>query len=156
MDMTIVSYSPNHNAEVDQLFLDLQLHEHQFDPLKSTNPNNATQYKNELLESIKNQHGELLLAKVNNKVVGLVGWFLEEEFEFDEPYGYISDIVVSKEYRGQGIGNKLLQTALSHIKTTTKVKRIHIGVLLDNSETRNFYEKAGFKPYSMELAFGLQ
>lgn len=155
MNITIVPYTPSESSAVDQLFLELQLHEHQFDPFKSTKADNAKKYKEELLESINSQHGELLLAKAKDEVIGLVGWYLEEEYEFDEPYGYISDIVVSKEYRGQGIGKQLLQVAISHIKHNN-AKRIHIGVLLDNSETKEFYEKAGFKPYSMELTLDIQ
>ena len=155
MRIQIVAYSPSESESVDQLFLELQLHEHQFDNLKSTKSENATKYKDELLKSVKNQHGELLLAKIDNKVVGLVGWHLEEEYEFDEPYGYISDIVVSKEYRGQGIGKQLLEKAVDHIKEIG-VKRIHIGVLLGNTETKEFYEKAGFKPYSIELTKDLE
>lgn len=155
MNLIIGPYSPADAKVVDRLFLELQLHEHQFDVYKSTKSENATKYKDELLESINSQHGELLLAKAEDKVIGLVGWYLEEEYEFDEPYGYISDIVVTKKYRGQGIGKQLLQVAISHIKDTN-VKRIHIGVLLDNTETKEFYEKAGFKPYSTELTLDIQ
>jgi ribosomal protein S18 acetylase RimI-like enzyme len=150
MDITIIPYSPSDLESVDKLFLELQVHENKFDSFKSTKPENAQKYKNELLETINKQHGELLVAKDGNKVLGLVAWFLEEEYEFDEPYGYISDIVVAEKYRGKGIGQQLLDTAILHIKDTD-VKRIHIGVLLANSETKDFYLKNGFTEYSIEL-----
>lgn len=150
MDITITPYSPSDSESVDKLFLELQVHENKFDSYKSTKIENAIKYKNELLETINKQHGELLVAKDSNKILGLVAWFLEEEYEFDEPYGYISDIVVSENFRGQGIGQKLLDVAIQHIKNI-EVKRIHIGVLLSNSETKDFYLKNGFTEYSIEL-----
>lgn len=150
MNISINTYSPTDSESVNQLFLGLQLHEHKFDPYKSIKLENAQNYKRELLETIGKQHGEILIAKEGNKVVGLVAWFLEEEYEFDEPYGYISDIVVSESYRGQGIGQQLLDEAMSQIKNTG-VKRVHIGVLLANTETKNFYTKNGFSDYSVEM-----
>lgn len=150
METAITLYSPSDSESVDKLFLELQVHENKFDSLKSTKIENAIKYKNELLETINKQHGELLVAKDGNKIIGLVAWFLEEEYEFDEPYGYISDIVVSENFRGQGVGQKLLDVAIQHIKNT-EVKRIHIGVLLANSETKDFYLKNGFAEYSIEL-----
>ena len=150
MNTIITPYSRSNSESVDKLFLELQVHENKFDHYKSTRLENAQKYKEEILETIAIQHGELLVAKSGKKIIGLVAWFLEEEYEFDEPYGYISDIVVSENFRGQGIGQQLLDTAISHIKNTD-VKRIHIGVLLANSETKDFYTKNGFAEYSIEL-----
>lgn len=150
LSISITHYSPTDALAVDQLFLELQKHEHTFDPHKSTKLENAQNYKKELLETIEKQHGEMLIAKLDGKPVGLVAWYMEEEFEFDEPYGYISDIVVSKSYRGQGIGQQLLDTAVKHIKNTP-VKRVHIGVLQANADTRDFYTKNGFQEYSIEM-----
>lgn len=150
MNISISPYSPVNSESVSQLFLELSRHEHKFDAHKSTKLENTQSYQKELCEKIKNQQGEMLIAKIDSKVVGLVSWFLEEEYEFDEPYGYISDIVVSEEYRGRGIGQQLLDEAISHIKAT-QVKRVHIGVLLANSETKSFYSKNGFSDYSVEM-----
>ena len=150
MDITITPCSPIDSESIDKLFLELQVHENKFDHYKSTRLENAKNYRIELIETIDKQHGELLIASDGNKVLGLVAWFLEEEYEFDEPYGYISDIVVSENYRGQGVGQKLLDVAIQNIKKTG-VKRVHIGVLLANSETKEFYLKNGFTEYSIEL-----
>ena len=148
--ITIQRYNASDSDSVDQLFLELQKHENQYDKLKSTKLQNAIKYKKELLETINDQHGEMLVAKDNDEVLGLVAWFLEEELEFDEPYGYISDIVVFEQQRGEGIGQQLLDEAITHIKATG-VKRLHIGVLLSNSQTKEFYTKNGFVEYSVEM-----
>lgn len=148
--ITIQKYHASDSDSVDQLFLELQIHENKYDKFKSTKLENAKNYKTELLETINDQHGEMLVAKDNNEVLGLVAWFLEEELEFDEPYGYISDIVVLEQNRGKGIGQLLLDEAITHIKATG-VKRVHIGVLLANTQTKEFYSKNGFGEYSIEM-----
>lgn len=149
-NIEILPYSPSDSIAVNQLFLELQRYEHKFDANKSTELENAQKYQEKLLETIENQHGELLIAKINGKIVGLLGWYLEEELEFDKAYGYISDIVVTEAYRGKGIGQQLLDEALVRIKNTN-VSRVHIGVLLKNIDTKKFYAKNGFSEYSVEM-----
>lgn len=148
--ITIQKYEISYSGSVDKLFLELQKHENKYDKFKSTKFENAIKYRTELLEKINDQHGEMLVAKIHSEVVGLVAWFLVEELEFDEPYGYISDIVVLKQYRGKGIGQKLLDESIGHM-SKTGIKRVHIGVLLGNSQAKDFYIKNGFTEYSVEL-----
>lgn len=150
MNILINHYTSENSNEVDKLFLELQIHEHQFDDSKSTKVTNAQKYKEELLKRVKDQQGELLVAKDSSRVLGLVAWYIENEPEFDTPYAYISDIVVSIDQRGQGVGQQLLNEALAHIKATG-IKRVHIGVLVDNIDTKKFYEKNGFTDYSIEM-----
>lgn len=148
--ITIQKHNVSDSDSVDQLFLELQKHENKHDKFKSIKLENAKKYKAKLLETINDQHGEMLVAKDNGEVLGLIVWFLEEELEFDEPYGYTSDIVVLEQKRGKGIGQLLLDEAIKHIKTTG-VKRVHIGVLLANTQTKEFYSKNGFDEYSVEM-----
>lgn len=150
MSIVITPYSQEDLNVIDQLIQELQIHENQFDTDKTTKLSNAKEYRKELLESISSQHGEMLVAKDGNKVVGMIAWFVEKEIEFDIPYAYISDIVVTKEYRGQGIGKLLLNQVIENIKSKG-YKRVHIGVLLANTETKNLYNKLGFSDYSVEM-----
>ena len=55
--ITIQRYNASDSDSVDQLFLELQKHENQYDKLKSTKLQNAIKYKKELLETINDQHG---------------------------------------------------------------------------------------------------
>lgn len=155
MSITINPYSSENSSEVNKLFIELQIFEHQFDASKSTTVTSAKKYKEELLITVKEQHGELLVAKTDDKAIGLVAWYIENEPEFSEPYGYISDIVVSQDHRGQGIGQQLLDMTLRHIKAAG-VKRVHLGVLVGNTATKKFYRKNGFADYSIEMTKALK
>lgn len=150
MQISIKNYSFRHYAEVLKLFLELQAHEHQYDPNKSINQQNIDQYVAELMKEIKNKNGEMILALVNEKCVGLISWYLESEPEFNKPYAYISDLVVMQQLRGKRIGQRLLNQALKNIRNTSAVI-IHIGCLLDNVGAKAFYEKNGFKNYCVEM-----
>ena len=54
-------------------------------------------------------------------VVGMVGLYIKDDPDFKEPpnsVGQIDNLYVLPEYRGGGLGEELLNTALSHSKTT--------------------------------------
>jgi len=150
-NFALIPYDDKYSTSVDQLFLELQFHEHQFDSAKTTNPDSVTKYRLELLNSIEENSGQFWLAvDTNEKAIGLVAWYIEKEIEYENPYGYISDIVVARKLRNQGIGKQLLQKAMDEIRRAG-LKRAHIGVMLKNTETKDFYKKFGFTEYSVEM-----
>ena len=55
----------------------------------------------------------------------------------------IDNVYVEKEYRGQGIGNKLMSRLIS-IATENKVTNITLEVRIGNIVARNLYKKFGF------------
>jgi ribosomal protein S18 acetylase RimI-like enzyme len=78
-----------------------------------------------------------LLAKINNRPAV----FSEKK------YGYISDIAVAKNYRRNGIGEKLYNEAFKWFKKR-KIKRIELTVATSNPISIKFWSKLSFKPYS--------
>lgn len=150
-DISLVPYANIYSKEADSLFLELQLHEHQFDSAKTTKPEAATKYRQELVNTVAENSGKIWLAiDTYENIYGLVAWYKEKEIEYDKPYGYISDIIVTKESRNLGIGKLLMEKAINEIQMSG-LKRVHIGVLLENSDTKEFYKKFGFKEYSVEM-----
>lgn len=72
---------------------------------------------------------EVIVAEENSKIVGFAG--MQND--------YLAGIFVEKEYRHQGIGNKLLQTIKkSHISIT-------LNVYTDNKSAVNFYQHQKFR-----------
>lgn len=55
----------------------------------------------------------------------------------------IWDVVIHPEYRGCGLGGKLVETVLSH-PVVNKVERVY----LTTTNQQSFYERIGFKPNS--------
>jgi RimJ/RimL family protein N-acetyltransferase len=64
-------------------------------------------------------------------------------------------IILSKEYRGLGIGRKLAKTTIEIGKKQLKLKIAKLGVAVDNKNANEMYKQLGFKtcgkmPYGMK------
>ncbi len=105
----------------------------------------------EIFENIKsNPNHKIFVAIVDEKVVGSTTLFIEPKFIHQGGLvGHIEDVVVSKEFQGKGIGEKLIEASLDFAKNNGCYKTI-----LDCSEDiKPFYEKIGFKKHSNAMRF---
>ena len=105
----------------------------------------------EIFENIKsNLNHKIFVAIVDEKVVGSTTLFIEPKFIHQGGLvGHIEDVVVSKEFQGKGIGEKLIEASLDFAKNNGCYKTI-----LDCSEDiKPFYEKIGFKKHSNTMRF---
>ena len=59
-------------------------------------------------------------------------------------HGYVYDIFVKEEFRGKGIGKKLLEEAESYCREK-RYSRILLMVSVNNVEAIRLYNKMGFK-----------
>jgi len=89
---------------------------------------------------------ELWVAKKNFKVVGKVYFFKalsDTDFADATTRAYITNFYVASQYRGQGIGTKLLEAIFAQLKQNG-FSQVTIGV--DESESQNLrlYQKLGF------------
>ncbi|MCX8059181.1 MAG: GNAT family N-acetyltransferase [Spirochaetes bacterium] len=75
-------------------------------------------------------------AFLNNRLVG-IGRVLSDGVSD----AYIQDVVVSKDYRKQGIGSKIVEFILIYLKS----KKINWIALIGEPGTENFYKKLGFE-----------
>lgn len=82
------------------------------------------------------------IAKDNNKIVGyLVAVFDDDTDEVETDGIFIQNVGVLSEYRGKGIGSKLMETILvANIKNSFTLL-----VDIDNSVAQELYKKLGFK-----------
>lgn len=60
---------------------------------------------------------------------------------------WIEDVIVSKEYRGQGIGKALVKAAVEHVKESGKPYRIYLTSNPSRTAARNLYRSEGFEEY---------
>ena len=68
-----------------------------------------------------------------NKLIG----FARAITDYTTNY-YICDVIVDEEYRGEGIGKKLVETLIN------AEELIHLRALLITKDAKKFYEKFGF------------
>ena len=90
------------------------------------------------------------VALENNKIIGVVGWYQDNvkyateamggKFPGEDAY-WVGFFAVDKNHRGKGIGYSLLQ----HIQDILKNKGVDKLWVSSVPETRNYYERQGFK-----------
>ena len=55
-------------------------------------------------------------------------------------------MMVHKDYQGQGVGKKLLETLVDLADNWLMLVRVELGVYTDNERAMNLYQKFGFEP----------
>ena len=103
----------------------------------------TTPWSEEAFKSeIKNNLAHYLVVEIDGRIVGYGGvWLIIDE-------AHITNIAVLQEYKGKGIGNKIL---MGLIKYSTKlgIKNMTLEVRESNFVARRFYEKHGFVSYGI-------
>jgi ribosomal protein S18 acetylase RimI-like enzyme len=64
----------------------------------------------------------------------------------------LNDLYVEKEYRKQGIGEKLIQTAMN-FASENNAKFVQLSTAVDNYTAQSLYEQIGFKKQEPETDF---
>lgn len=91
-------------------------------------------YKKEL----ENPMAKYLVAEVDNKVIGFAGlWKICDE-------GHITNIAVHPNYRGNGIGSKLVESLINN-SNSWYINSLTLEVRSSNIVAQNLYKKYGFE-----------
>jgi len=98
-------------------------------------------WKTSLLARKSQQEG-MFIAIEGDKVVGMS--FAEIRGREAQPYGYISSVIVDEDYRGQGIGELLIQKAIMYLGRRG-ANKVRINVRKEAVGAIKLYEKIGFK-----------
>ncbi|KKC30367.1 ribosomal protein S18-alanine N-acetyltransferase [Caldanaerobacter subterraneus] len=89
-------------------------------------------------EVTKNSCARYIVAEVDKKVVGYAGfWVVLDE-------GHITNIAVHPEYRGRGIGSRLME-GLIDLAKKNGITSMTLEVRESNLVAQNLYKKFGFK-----------
>jgi GNAT superfamily N-acetyltransferase len=92
-----------------------------------------------------NPRAEVLIGYMSNQPVSFVLYFFNYSTFLGRPGIYIEDLYVKPEYRGFGIGKKLL-VHLAKICKQHNYPRLQWWVLDWNQDAIKFYQKIGAKP----------
>lgn len=154
----IREYQDEDALEVETCFVELQDSLHRLEP-QVLEGKTAKPYFDFMVARCAETSGKVFVAEVNQQVVGFVcvwGKVPSEELD-EEPseYAYISDLVVLPAYRGQGLGQRLLQKAEAHARGQGAAA-LQIGVLAANTGAVNLYQRQGFRAYEVLLTKSLQ
>lgn len=91
-------------------------------------------------EEMKNKLARYIVAEAKDgRIVGYIGvWYIIDE-------AHINNVAVHKDYRGQGIGNILMEYLIDRCKED-RIYAITLEVRRSNEIAQNLYKKYGFKP----------
>lgn len=153
----IIEYDSKYDEEVKNLLVELQEYIVSIDEEKYNviTLEYRDQYFNETFDKINMNQGKILLAKDNNKIIGLVIGLINNEernkYDFNVPKrGRISELIVSKNCRTHGIGSKLLESMENYLKSVG-CEDVLIEVFGYNELALNFYSKYGYHNRIVEL-----
>ncbi|TQS74204.1 GNAT family N-acetyltransferase [Ornithinibacillus gellani] len=92
----------------------------------------------------RNEQQKIFYAEINGKLAGYV--YVEGNPTFQE--GNIEFIAVAPEFRGQGIGTKLVQRALQFLFDNLQIEVVTLSVMEQLSGAIQLYKRAGFQESS--------
>ena len=87
---------------------------------------------------------KLFFAVVGDELCGMLSLAIAPTTQDAGCFGYLDDVFVLEQYRGQGIGTELMREALNHARKSGCV-RVELGTRRDNIRARRLYERLGFQ-----------
>lgn len=106
----------------------------------------------DLIELIRSERAEVLVAVVNNEIVGSAYAKIlpAEPYQKYLEYAYLGFMYVKPAFRGQGINQKVLHELMNWAKSQN-LTEVRLEVYDENIIAKNSYLKAGFKPNLLEM-----
>lgn len=106
----------------------------------------------DLIKLIRAKKAEVLVAVVNNEIVGsgYAKTLSAEPYQKYTEYAYLGFMYVKPAFRGQGINQKILNGLIAWAKSQN-LTEVRLEVYDENTIAKNAYLKAGFKPNLLEM-----
>ena len=104
---------------------------------------------------IKNPAHHMLVAKDKDTVVGFVNFTTRKTIMHPRPSGLIDELIVSRSYRGLGIGKQLILAAIQKCREL-ECCEVEVSTEKSNTKAREFYRRCGFEEDAVLLEMGLE
>lgn len=106
-------------------------------------------------EILKQNYTKIFVAELNEKLIGLITFYILPNIRHGSHRGHIEDVVVSKNMRGKGVGSKLFDSVKKYCKDNN-IKVIKLDSGKELIEAHKFYEKNGGKYTEKMFRFDLE
>lgn len=90
---------------------------------------------------------DMVCATEGEELVGIIAGYLSNSIS---DIGYASILVVRREYRGLGIGKKLMQEFLAAAEKSENLKAVDLYAQNENTAAINCYVALGFQKYCLQ------
>lgn len=145
---------PDETPQLLPFIMGSQHFEHAIEPDRRLDDAVAREHFDLLVPLTFRRNGRVLVADEGAR---LLGWGVVHEddndvyvLEDERRHGYIAELFVVEESRGQGVGRALI-AACEDWARERKLKALMIGVLPGNTRAARIYDSAGFSPYALRL-----
>ena len=149
--ISIREYTENDRPELIHMITLLHDYERSLDPKKVPGSQMAHEYFDFLIKQMTNNQGKIYIAQFNETAVGFIACWIEHDevvLDINPQYGFISDIFVSENDRGKGIGKELIQKVAEYMKQNT-ITQLRVHALFNNTPANSFYQRNGFSSYEI-------
>ena len=120
------------------------------DDLKQASDLDLNTAKKIIKKILDDENHIIHVAEMNGMIVGSTTLLIEQKFIHKGGLvGHIEDVVVKKEFEGQGIGMRLVKSLLD----VAKQKKCYKTILNCKDDLRPFYIKMGFNQATNEMRF---
>ena len=132
----------------------LQDYEAEFEPNRRRDPEWAVEHWRESQHRVAERHGIMLIAEEAGRPVG---WAMAYDaraelfvVENERQHGYLAELYVMPEARGQGHGRALMDACADWARERGH-KVLMVGVQSPNALAIRSYRGAGFEPYALTM-----
>jgi ribosomal protein S18 acetylase RimI-like enzyme len=134
-------------SELQDCFAELQAFERLLEPNRAAPETIADAYIDGLLADCADTGGAIFVAETDEGIVGFVCVLsrkISKDIIYQErEHAYVTDLVVSKDYRNRGVGKQLMHAAEAHA-SASGATRIRVGVLNANVVAHGLYRQLGY------------
>jgi len=153
MDMTIRSVQLQDAESITSIIRELGWFEHLNSESNQTTAERVHQHISLCLAD--DSHSAFVAEDENHKVIGYSSVHYLPYFFLPGPEGYVSELFISTEARGQGIGTALLERVIAEARKHGCSRLTLINSRTRESYQRKFYEQHGWKERTEIAAFVL-
>ncbi len=139
------------NREHTAAFVNL-LNHYMADPMGNHPTLDENQQQKLITDLSKHGTAEVLLMKYQDEYAGMSTIFTNYSTFNLKPYLYIHDVVVLDQFRGKGLGKRLMQE-LINISTNRAYSKITLEVREDNYAAQQVYKDLGFEECTPRMYF---
>lgn len=104
---------------------------------------------------LSDAHSYLLVAEIKGVIVGFIHLATRRTVLHRGLSGFIDELVITRDYRGQGIGKQLISSAIEKCRQLGCCE-VEVSAEKTNSKARGFYKRCGFKERGILLEIDLE
>jgi len=153
MSHLIRKYTREDTEDIKKCLVELQDFERLMDPKRLEGVRIAHEYLEHLLTLCENGNGTIFVVEINQQVVGMISIYIENDlkrFRTNYKFAYISDLIVMKEHRTDGVTKDLIDAAEEFAKSKN-IDSIHASILKNHNESLSGYLRNGFQEWEIKV-----